>query len=240
MKEVFTTVMWNNQRKMAFTLAEVLITLGIIGVVAALTMPALIGNYRKVQTVTQLKKMYSAMHQSIQMAQNEYGDIVDWDWTLNSDEFFQKYLSLNFSVLKNCAQGEGCWNKDGGFQLSGYKYSDAPSFAAGGIASKISLSDGTYIALIKQDNNHIHIHVDVNGDKRPNTYGIDIFVMTLTLKEYSDYAHNIPVAGLYMFGHGLTRNDVKSTGCDKNKSGFTCGELILMDSWDIRKDYPWK
>ena len=44
MKEALTTAMWNSQRKMAFTLAEVLITLGIIGVVADLTMPALIGN----------------------------------------------------------------------------------------------------------------------------------------------------------------------------------------------------
>ena len=61
----------------AFTLAEVLITLGIIGVVVALTIPVLVGNYKKVQTVAQLKKVYSAMQQSVQIAQNEYGDIVD-------------------------------------------------------------------------------------------------------------------------------------------------------------------
>ena len=50
-----------NKRKYAFTLAEVLITLGIIGVVAALTMPALIGHYKKVQTIAQLKK-YTARY----------------------------------------------------------------------------------------------------------------------------------------------------------------------------------
>ena len=74
--------------KRAFTLAEVLITLGIIGIVAALTMPALIGNYRKSQTVTQLKKIYSALQQSILMSQNEYGDIADWDWALSTEDFF--------------------------------------------------------------------------------------------------------------------------------------------------------
>lgn len=42
--------------KVAFTLAEVLITLGIIGVVAAMTLPTLIANYQKRQTVVQLKK----------------------------------------------------------------------------------------------------------------------------------------------------------------------------------------
>ena len=74
--------------KRAFTLAEVLITLGIIGIVVALTMPALIWNYRKKQTVTQLKKVYSALQQSILMSQNEYGDIADWDWTLSTKDFF--------------------------------------------------------------------------------------------------------------------------------------------------------
>ena len=225
--------------KKAFTLAEILITLGIIGVVAAMTMPVLIENYKKKQTVTQLKKIYSALQQSIQLSQNNYGDFCNWDWGLTSEDFFKRYLSSNFSVLKNCGNGEGCWNTDGGFQLNGNKYSEAPSFTSNGLASKLSLMDGTFVALIKQDNNHIHIHVDLNGDKRPNVYGKDIFVMTLTSKDFSDGIHNIPVAGLYMYGHGITRDRVISAGCAKNRTGFTCGELILMDSWDIKNDYPW-
>ena len=79
--------------KSGFTLAEVLITLGIIGVVAALTMPVLIANYRKQQTVTQLKKVYSALQQSIQFSQANYGDIDSWDWSLGGSDFFEKYLS---------------------------------------------------------------------------------------------------------------------------------------------------
>lgn len=49
----------------AFTMAEVLITLGIIGIVAAMTLPSLIGNYQKKQTAIQLKKFYSIMQQAI-------------------------------------------------------------------------------------------------------------------------------------------------------------------------------
>ena len=45
--------------KKGFTLAEVLITFGIIGVVAAITMPMLITHYQKQATVNQLKKAYS-------------------------------------------------------------------------------------------------------------------------------------------------------------------------------------
>ena len=49
--------------KKAFTLAEVLITLGIIGVVAAITIPGLITKYQKLATVVKLKKVYSQLNQ---------------------------------------------------------------------------------------------------------------------------------------------------------------------------------
>ena len=68
-------------KKAAFTLAEVLITLGIIGVVAALTLPSLIQNYHEKQRVTQLKKAYSVMQNAFLMAQEEYGDVTDWGLT---------------------------------------------------------------------------------------------------------------------------------------------------------------
>ena len=68
----------------AFTLAEVLITLGIIGVVAALTLPSLIQNYHEKQRVTQLKKAYSVMQNAFLMAQEEYGDVTDWGLTITN------------------------------------------------------------------------------------------------------------------------------------------------------------
>ena len=71
-------------KKAAFTLAEVLITLGIIGVVAAMTLPSLIQNYHEKQRVTQLKKAYSVMQNAFLMAQEEYGDITDWGLTITN------------------------------------------------------------------------------------------------------------------------------------------------------------
>lgn len=50
----------------AFTLAEVLITLGVVGVVAAVTLPTLIKNYQKQVWVNQLKKSYSMLEQGFQ------------------------------------------------------------------------------------------------------------------------------------------------------------------------------
>ena len=60
--------------KRGFTLAEVLITLGIIGVVAAMTLPALVGNYKKAQTISQLKKVYSTLSQSLLSSVYDNGD----------------------------------------------------------------------------------------------------------------------------------------------------------------------
>ena len=58
----------DGKRKIAFTLAEFLITLGIIGVVAALTLPSVIERHQKLETVTKLKKAYSTLSQAIERA----------------------------------------------------------------------------------------------------------------------------------------------------------------------------
>lgn len=68
-----------NNKKFAFTLAEVLITLGIIGVVAAMTMPSLIANYQEKQRVSQLKKVYSALSQAFVTAVQENGTPDEWE-----------------------------------------------------------------------------------------------------------------------------------------------------------------
>ncbi len=72
----------------AFTLAEVLITLGIIGVVVAMTLPSVVGRYKEKETASKLKKVYSTISQAMNLAINEYGTIDKWDLppTLTSDK----------------------------------------------------------------------------------------------------------------------------------------------------------
>lgn len=73
-------------KRPAFTLADVLITLGIIGVVAAMTMPSLIQNYQVKETVSRLKKFTSIMNNTILMAKNDYGEIDSWDFILSTND----------------------------------------------------------------------------------------------------------------------------------------------------------
>ena len=62
------------KKKAAFTLAEVLITLGIIGIVAAMTIPTLISNYQEKQTVSKLQKVYATLKNALEMAKVDNGD----------------------------------------------------------------------------------------------------------------------------------------------------------------------
>ena len=71
-------------RDKAFTLAEVLITITVIGVVAALTIPTLIQSYKKSVVETRLAKFYSVMNNAIRMAEIDYGPQSTWtDYHIN-------------------------------------------------------------------------------------------------------------------------------------------------------------
>lgn len=101
--------------KKGFTLAEVLITLGIIGVVAAMTLPVLIQKHVNSVVETRLAKFYTTFNQAIQMAEVQYGDRKTWysdtggveldedgnpiEGTAKIDLWFQKYFS-KFIVIK--------------------------------------------------------------------------------------------------------------------------------------------
>ena len=94
--------------KRAFTLAETLITLGTIGIVAALTIPSLLTKYSQERTIIQLKKTYTNLQQAVRMASEEYGDCEGWDYTLEQADFINKYFSpyikLSPITLKNAYQ----------------------------------------------------------------------------------------------------------------------------------------
>ncbi len=99
-------------RKLAFTLAEVLITLGIIGIVAAMTIPNLITNYQKKQTALEVKKAYTELNQILKMAIADYGEPSGWDYYKANElplwvqTYFEPYVKV--SGAKTCTSMEEC------------------------------------------------------------------------------------------------------------------------------------
>lgn len=99
--------------KKAFTLAEVLITLGIIGIVAAMTLPTLIQKNQDKQLISQTRKVYADINNALLLAQKDYGVIGDNSILFNtSDNATQvaQNLSKYFIGSKVCssASQKGC------------------------------------------------------------------------------------------------------------------------------------
>ena len=161
-------------KKAAFTLAEVLITLGIIGVVAALTLPTLIQNHQKQVYVTQLKKAYSTLTNAYNELAAE-DEVADWNQISCSDWYC---LSDFLKHVKTIKSFEGCeedW-------CNTYNSGIAGPTMVWGTSSGFITADGALFVFTcgsYLDSDYTWI-VDVNGyNKGPNKPGRDIFQFAL-------------------------------------------------------------
>ena len=225
-------------RLAAFTLAEVLITLGIIGVVAALTLPSLVANYKKKEVVTRLKYSYSVLAQAIMLSENDNG--FESEWVLDKSVGSGSEITKNFvktyiePYLKKVGESkyttssalyEYYYYKDGELKtsLSHSLYSIV-------LANGICLSfNANYSRL-----DNIDVRVDINGKKGPNIIGRDTFVFEVYPKLKAKYVDKDRET--------LLRFCKLNTGYDSNIIYYRtngCTALIMRDGWQISKDYPW-
>lgn len=226
-----------NKRQNAFTLAEVLITLGIIGVVAALTLPTLIQNYQKKETATRLRKIYSEMAQALQLAEAEHGEMSTWDFGGCEDDlcttkyFFDNYLKLKFS--KKCIPTTAeCWSTpyhpDG--ELSSFRSNKSGGFFSAIVDSGYSLFSKIGTRSKTAINN---ILLDINGpQKGPNKFGRDVFMFVIR------FDNKFPNFYLQRGGEEKCSKDCSGLS-DKNHCGVSCGNRIELNGWEIPDDYPW-
>ena len=145
-------------RHVAFTLAETLITLAIIGVVAALTIPSLVQRFQERQYVSQLKKTYAVLQNAFQMAIAEHGTVDQWGLTttvVGKDEEGNNildYSSANmiFSYIEpylKIASYENLNKPDKWYSLDGREVSATPVTPANERHNMATLADGTYFQL---------------------------------------------------------------------------------------------
>lgn len=219
-----------NLRK-GFTLAEVLITLGIIGVVAAMTMPSLIASHKEKETVARLKKAYSVLSQAMIYAVNEYGTADNWG-TYQYDETedtMNRYNPTN--LIKQVQKAKDCgFRSEGCFQtnykmLNGTAERDFENDNAR--YYKLALADGTTFAFngynadsdicTGERNTCGEIWVDINGKARPNTVARDIFIFLYTRDKILPY------------GYDKTDVPLSSTTCKKNSNGYPCTAWVLAN-----------
>ena len=185
-----------NYRKSAFTLAEVLITLAIIGVVAAMTIPTLISDYQEKVTVAKLKRLYSTISRSFLYSVAEYGEPNTWSTSRAPEEYdkFLNNLSKNLKVAKTCKAtqpSEECFAK--GFTTVSLANIEHNDYMEG--HSKLITTDGTMISITVNSptcewsswygagpSNNIcgGLHIAINGQKDKQILGKDVFLFYVT------------------------------------------------------------
>lgn len=221
--------------KFGFTLAEVLITLGIIGVVAAMTIPVLITTHQQKATVTKLERAISVLNQAYRLSYDENGEASAQEaLAMGADAYFKKYWEPYIKISRYCKNYKDC-----GYDKSApYK---APSGSAYLIAvnesrAKFYTLDGFFYMILVDsgagDNISLNtnIYLDLNGGEGPNIMGRDVFL----LKRYVD-----DVKGGYV--QPLCNNEsnaVVNAKCIKSETSC-CAEKIRRAGWKIEKDYPW-
>ncbi len=202
----------------AFTLAEVLITLAIIGVVAALTIPTVVRDYRERQAISAVKKVYSSIAQAAHTAQAQNGEISSWD--VDTPEKMLEILKPYLKVIKNCGTEKGCFPDVQYKYLNGTGWQNIDNF----LAAKAILADGTSIAFYKTGTSGYNVWFDINGLKAPNQWGKDLFMVKIALQEGKIHP------AFCDDGSGSTSNN-----CNKSGNGWCCS------SWIIKNDnmnYP--
>lgn len=227
---------WRANMKRGFTLAEVLITLGIIGIVAAMTLPAIIANADKNITVNKLKKNYSIINQGLKLSEVENGEYKYWPdgLEIGAEAYFKKYYEPYLKGIKKCKE-----------ELCGYSTRQPWTYAnntkfnwsvyVNNLRQFYILADGTYLQISIGRGNDIEgeyvqnatILIDLNGPKQPNRIGKDTFLFTRTQKE-----------GIRPLCYNVQEKDIDKN-CTTSGSGSCCAAKIMKDNWKIKNGYPW-
>jgi prepilin-type N-terminal cleavage/methylation domain-containing protein len=234
-------------KKVGFTLAEVLITLGIIGVVAAITLPTLVQNYKKQVYVNQLKKTVSTLEQGFKKVLADEGveklsqvnDFFDNKGTYDGTSFLLKKYFKGFATEENTLY------PDGYYYLDGSKRSGLPD-----TVRYFYLSDGALVGVYGWNYSGWYfgdVVIDINGDKKlPNTWGRDIFYFFILQngnlipyysKEYcyegkfGSYSEGIEAADYWRYNSSCGTPD--SSTIPSNTKGNGCAARIIENGWKM-------
>ena len=174
-------------RRCAFTLAEVLVTLGIIGVVSAMTVPSLVQNYQRQSYVTQLHKVYNEMQQAFQQELTESNALNLVEARLTDADSIDAFLKKHFKVVTDCEEESVPCFASEYTSLDGSKKSGIVGNKRLTFDRCVTIASGASICLssILSEREEIlagGLYIDVNGPKGPNIGGRDMF----TMRYYND------------------------------------------------------
>ena len=212
------------QFKNGFTLAEVLITLVIVGVVAGMTIPTVIQNVHKKQVGVKLKKFYSVMSQALMRYYIDEG--------LDANSF-----EINEDAIRNGEKSLEWFNNTLGKYITTL---DRKHFGAGEIRYQIAFNDGSGFNSYIYSQRGVYFMYCTNYSKCGN--------QTEIYDGRNSFLFGISNGVFIPFG-GTTNNRTTALNYCKNPSSSPnggnanrrhhCARLIMLDGWEIKDDYPW-
>ena len=211
----------NSNFKYGFTLAEVLIALVIVGIVAALVISPLINTYVESSTVAKVKKGLSILGQAKKLAETQSGSVDGWEFeeepsSTSAAQFFS-YLKPHLSIAKDCVSFTNCLPDYNVKYLKGTPWSN---FSVHSQYYTFVLADGSIMLFRTLDgkcntttsgyqNVCAMFFYDTNADKEPNTLGKDFFYFFFTKD-------------------GVFPN--LTDDCYKNSTGYGCSGYIIKNN----------
>ena len=216
----------DDKKKAAFTLAEVLITLGIIGIVAAMTMPMLIAKYQKLVVETKLQVFYAQINDAFRRAHADYDGTFD-DWVIKDKNysyneikaFLETYLLpyVKYTKIKQC---NNKW---------------------GQIFACVYFVNGTLMRM-SIDNNGGDIVFHPNAKNEYNPREKFAFQMVKKKTQGSKAYNSVEFIKPYVLDWNGNRESLKTGqwGCYKGCDNCAyCTKWIQINGWKIPDDYPW-
>ena len=232
-------------KRAAFTLAEVLITLAIIGVVAAMTIPTLTQNYKKKVVETKLAKFYSTMNQAIRLSEVDNGPLISWDEiqhtsinneegahryykTINALSWYNKYIAkyIKTAKIEEDVMREGSL---------GIYFNDG---------SLLLLSSSSWLFFPNANDLNLQEILENEYDRDKEDSGTKYF--TFSFFRNIGGTASVPRGFTpYVSGWDGTREHLmndSAVGCNKNVSNERayCTKLLQLNNWKIPDDYPLK
>ncbi len=224
-------------KAIAFTLAETLVVMGIIGVVAALTIPNLNQSTGDREKVAKLKKVYANLTDAFGRATAVYGPVDEWfinDASGSTHQRFADRMTEFMKISKSCGTDEsGCFpdseykTLDDESEETPTNWSDEPMYL---------LADGTAVDfyIFSKDCSSPqgqlskemcgYIYVDIDGVKGSNTSGKDYFQFV------------VAKSGIYPYGAQITETNSANYGKSCFAGGYGCaGWVIEMGNMDYLK-----
>lgn len=240
-------------------MAEVLITLAVVGIVAGITIPSIVAGNQKTELEARFAKAYRTIMYTVNMSVAQNGSFETWDWKStwsnnDKDEFVKKYFVPYLNVVKFCPSDnsvKGC------FPNTKYKWVGEGLHSDEGVVNpndinqpKILLADGTSLMIWHLNNCYaddsvdtggdigrcLDVYIDINGFKKPNIRSLDFHMFSF----YPVTSEFLPYGINRWHSYDKTTNNYKKNtkeeiyaACGEGSRGDACGARIVIDGFKI-------